>query len=173
MGNKILLTGKIIFDPIDITKKHENQSSWKYVAMVKLEGDLCEYYSWFLKKRYGLLLNKPLRGAHITFINDSFIDLSLNKTLTKSEVDIKWNKVKKKWDNVIVPIMLNVEPRTNGEHWWLNIPYEYRERLHSIRQELLLKKPFFGLHMTIGYPNDKNINHSHYLHTVLTNDKKY
>ncbi len=64
------IKGKIVFDPINVTKKHNAQSAWKKVAIVKFDCDLYEYYSWFLKKRFNLFLNKPLRGTHLTFIND-------------------------------------------------------------------------------------------------------
>ena len=46
--------------------------------MVFIDGDVSEYYAWFVKKRYNLTLNKPLRGAHVSFINDSMRDLSQN-----------------------------------------------------------------------------------------------
>jgi len=39
--------------------------------------------------------------------------------------------------------------------------------LQSIRTELGLGKPFFGLHMSIGYANEKNIEHSEYLHDLI------
>ena len=69
--NRINITGKIQFDVEDKTKKHKNQASWKKMAMIFIDGDITEYYSWFLERRYKLILNKPLRGGHISFINDS------------------------------------------------------------------------------------------------------
>ena len=68
------LKGKIEFDPINVTKKHNNQSSWKKTAMVKFDDDTFAYYSWFLQKRFNLFLNKPLRGTHVTIINDKCDD---------------------------------------------------------------------------------------------------
>jgi hypothetical protein len=35
------------------------------MAMILLDGDVTEYYAWFIQKRYNLILNKPLRGAYI------------------------------------------------------------------------------------------------------------
>ena len=84
-GNTIKLIGRIHFDPPNKTSKHINQSSWKRVAMVMLEGDICEYYSWFINKRYNLPLNRLLRKAHITFINDSYKDLSNNFEKSEKE----------------------------------------------------------------------------------------
>ena len=75
---KILLTGRIEFEPENVTKKQNLQASWKHVAMVLFDGDITDYYAWFIKKRYNLILNKPLRGGHVSFINDSFKEMSLN-----------------------------------------------------------------------------------------------
>jgi len=69
-------SGKILFEPENKTKKHLAQASWKKVAMVMFEGDIAEYYAWFLKRRFNIELNPPQRGAHITFINDSIDDLN-------------------------------------------------------------------------------------------------
>ena len=135
--------------------------------MVFFEGDVAEYYAWFIKKRYNLTLNKPLRGAHISFINDSMNDLSQNGLLSADEVEIKWEEVKKKWDGKKIEIVLDLDPRTNSEHWWLNIPHEERGQLQSIRDELGLDRPFFGMHMSLGYANDKNIHHSRYIHDLI------
>lgn len=165
--DRIQITGRIEFEPENVTKKHNLQASWKHIAMVLFEGDITNYYAWFIKKRYNLVLNKPLRGGHISFINDSFKDMSLNGHLSIDEVKEKWNEVKEKWNGVKVPITLSVSARTDGNHWWLNIPDEDRKDLHGIRAELGLGRPFFGLHMTIGYANEKYLEHSKYIHRLL------
>ena len=74
MKQEVTFEGTIVFDPIDRTAKHKKQSGWKKVAMVvidgeiakdkRIEGDTSEYYAWFLKKRYNIMLNSPLRGTH-------------------------------------------------------------------------------------------------------------
>lgn len=165
--DRIQITGRIEFEPENVTKKHNLQASWKHIAMVLFEGDITNYYAWFIKKRYNLILNKPLRGGHISFINDSFKDMSLNGHHSIDEVKEKWNVVKEKWNGVKVPITLSVSARTDGNHWWLNIPDEDRKDLHGIRAELGLGRPFFGLHMTIGYANEKYLEHSKYIHRLL------
>lgn len=165
--DKILLTGRIEFEPENITKKHNLQASWKHMAMVLFDGDITDYYAWFIKKRYNLVLNKPLRGGHISFINDSFKEMSFNGQRSMEEVKQVWNSVKKKWDGVEVPIMLDIEPRTDDKHWWLGVSREHRDGLHGIRAELGLGRPFWGLHMTIGYANEKNIEHSKYIHRLI------
>jgi hypothetical protein len=166
MSSLISLTGKIHFEPEDKTKKHVNQSSWKKMALVLFKGDVAEYYAWFLAKRYSIILNKPLRGAHISFINDSVHDLRGNgKSI--DEVDQLWSEVKSKWDNKAIEVTLSLEPRSDGRAWWLNVPQDKRDDLQSIRTELGLGKPYFGMHMTIGHANEKNINHSNYILRLL------
>ncbi len=160
--NTIKLKGTILFDPPNITKKHKKQSSWKKHAMIVFEGDLCEYYSWFIFKRYMIKLNPPLRRPHITFVNDR-----------KSEINNKWEEVKSKWNHKKIDIILNIEPRTDSDnegskcHWWLNVPEEYRCDIQKIREEAGLSKPFFGLHMTIGFANSKNVEQSKYIHRLI------
>lgn len=170
--------GIIKFDLEDKTKKHIAQSSWKKVAMVLIDGDLCEYYSWFLKKRFNLNLQKPLRGAHVTFINDR-----------ESDMNGQWEEVKRKWEGKSVDIELDLTPRTDSLenddcHWWLIIPHDKREGLQSIRQELGLGRPFFGMHMTIGRAvncksdspsengsmraKEMNEEHSKYIHSLIS-----
>lgn len=79
--------GKIYFQPEDKTRKHKSQSSWKRVAMILCFDDLTEYYAWFVKKRFNISLNKPLRGTHITFINDH-----LNRVPNFDEVATQFHK---------------------------------------------------------------------------------
>jgi hypothetical protein len=150
----ITLIGKIIFDPEDKTSKHVNQSSWKRVAMVEIGGDICAYYNHYIHKRYGFSLHRPLRGAHVSFVNDR-----------ASEMKDKWGEVKKKWNGREVEITINLTPVTSlvsvnkDFNFWFEIPEENRSELHGIRSELGLGRPFFGLHLTIGrvvdYTEDK------------------
>ena len=178
--NKIKLIGRIVFDPVDVTSKHEKQSAWKKVAMVSIGSDISEYYAWFIDKRYSIKLIPPLRKAHVTFINDR-----------ASEMNGKWEEIKKKWNGKKIEIILSLEPRTDSDdpksdcHWWLNIPEKDRGELHGIRAELGLGRPFFGLHMSIGRAVDMiddekfiegvekvktmNIEQSKYIHRLIKN----
>jgi len=163
METNIIMRGKIIFEPEDITTKHGKQSSWKKIAMVFIYGDICQYYSWFLMKRYNIILNPPVRGGHISFINDSVVDLTQNGKLSKEEVEVMWLNVKNKWHGKEIDITLDLDPRSNGEHWWLNIPNEDRDGLQAIRNELGLGRPYFGMHMSLGYIHPKYVEHSKYI----------
>ena len=167
MQERITLYGKIGFEPEDYTRKHKDQASWKKVAMVFIDGDICEYYAWFLQRRYSIVLNKPLRGAHISFINDSMRDLTQNGTISEEEALKSWEACKKKWQGKEIQIVLDLNPKTDDRSWWLNIPQDERDSLHAIRAEIGLGRPHFGLHMSLGYANEKNIFHSTYIHDCI------
>lgn len=154
------MRGKIWFDPKNVTKKHNNQAEWKRMAMVIFDCDITEYYSWFIKKRYNLQLNRPLRGPHISFINDSVRDMG-------DKAD-KWDEVKEKYNGKEVIVTLNPDVRSDGKHWWFVVEHESRKPLLDIREELGLSKPYWGMHMTIGYANEKNIEHSKYILDLIT-----
>ena len=154
MKNTIKISGIILFDPKELTSKQSRQGDWKKTAMVLLEPELnrndkgiTEYYAWFIKKKFNLPLQKPLRNGHVTFVSDRASDMNEN-----------WEKVKKKWNGKKIDITFHVDPflgikNRKGDYinWWLTIPYENRGELHSIRKELgLNENPFFGLHLTIG-----------------------
>ena len=113
-------------------------------------------------------MNRPIRGGHISFINDSFKDMSLNGKRSINDVKKVWNGVKKKWNGVVVPIMLNIEPRFSKTHWWLKVSYEDC-LLQKIRDELGLGKPYYSFHMSIGYSNEKNMNHHLYITKGIIN----
>jgi len=164
--------GKIVFDPDNRTKKHGLQGGWKKVAMVFLYGDICEYYGWLINKRYNLPLAEPLRGAHVSFINDR-----------GSDTNGKWEEVKKKWNGKRIDVTLSTDVKTDATHWWMIVPEDERQQLHDIRAELGLGRPYFGLHMSIGYARDShdkvdlgnnaekairmNEEHSRYIHELL------
>ena len=174
MVDKITYQGTIIFDPKDRTKKHAFQSSWKKIAMVNFGGDLCEYYSWFFKKRYGITLNTPLRGPHISFINDHINDLNGGFYDKKSngsdkERNIIWDELKKKYHNTKIDITISTKMQTNGQHVWLRIEHEDRVGLYDIRKEVGLPLPNLGktkngklkplgIHLTIGTAVNGRVN---------------
>lgn len=169
----ITLKGKILFDPVNKTKKHDKQSSWKKIVLIEFESEfynngICDYYAWFIKKRYSINLNSPLRKAHVSLINDSIKDIG-------DDID-KWDEFKRKYNNKEIEIRLNNDPRTDSNdsnstgHWWLRICKESEKKLISIRNEIGLGKPFYPFHMTIGHANEKNIEQSKYIHRLI---KKY
>lgn len=164
MNELVTYKGIIHFDPVNFTKKQTDQSSWKRVAMVMFDGEMTEYYAWFIKKRYDLVLNKPLRGGHVSFINDSLNDMKIGlNTEEEDYIETIWNNTKAKWDNKELEITLNVNARSNSNHWWLNIPNEHRSELHAIRAELGLGRSYYDLHMSIGTVHPRYTEHSKYI----------
>lgn len=145
------LKGRIFFDPDHKTKKHEKQGDWKKTAMIVLNDDTTEFYSWFIKRRYSLTLNKPLRGAHITIINDKITDQDVLK---------KYENIKKKYHGKQVTFSYDVNIRANEEYWWLKVQ---SDEAQAIRDEAGLGEPYYGFHLTVGYPNEKNIDHHLYI----------
>jgi len=166
----IQYSGIIEFEPENVTNKHLAQAEWKKVAMVKFDGEIAEYYNWFLQKRFNLTLNKPLRGSHVTFINDDF---QRDSTLELSNIEKEevWQQVKEKWNNQPIDVIINTDMHTNGNHWWLIVDHEYREELHSIRSELGLGRPNFGLHLTLGHANERNLEYSKYLYDLYLKER--
>ncbi len=140
--------GILDFTPQDVTKKHKNQSAWKCVAMIKTNCDTSNYYAWFLKTRFNLTLNKPLRGTHITFISDRMdrdLFMEASKIFNGKEITFYYQNM----------------PRSNGQHWWLRV---WSPEAEDIREALgLTRDPYFGLHLTLGTANEKNIDHSKYI----------
>lgn len=153
--NTIRIKGRIVFDPKDKTKKHGKQSSWKKIAMIMFSGDICEYYSWFLTKRYSINLNMPLRGPHVSFINDSINDIMKGLNTSEKGAKMAWEALKKKWDGKEIEVVLNVSPESDGKHWWLMVPHKDRGLLYGIRNEVGMVKQEHGLHMTLGFAVDK------------------
>jgi hypothetical protein len=143
------VTGILHFEPENKTRKHNSQASWKRVAMIMVPGDIHMYYSWFIKKRYSLELNKPLRGAHLTIINDS----------EREAPDFE--KAKEIFDGKEVSFYVDPDPRTNGEHWWLRA---YCPEGEAIREVCgLRREPYFNFHLTLGHANEKVKDHSLYI----------
>jgi hypothetical protein len=108
-----------------------------------LRSDICDYYSWFIWKRHGLKLNRPIRGPHVSFINDHV-----------KSINSKWNETRQGWNNKKIKIELNLDARTDGEHWWLNVTENSRHYLTRIRNLVGLGRPYYGMHMSIGRVRD-------------------
>lgn len=139
---------KIIFDPVDLTTKHNKQKDWKNVVICEIDDDTDIYYSWFLYKRFGLKLNRSIRKAHITIINDK-----------KSELDINmYDKAKESFNGQVLTFKFDPqEIRSNGKHWWVKV---YSNEADVMRNVVGLDNPYYPYHLTIGYANERNIENS-------------
>jgi hypothetical protein len=147
------LIGKIEFDPINVTKKHNKQASWKKTAMVKFDCDIWEYYSWFLKKRFNLYLNKPLRGTHLTIINDKF-DPETEYLYDQGRQLFHGKEIRIQYDPTLI--------RANDKgHWWINADSDDAKNIRSVMG--LTPDPYFGFHITIGLATHLQLEHSKYI----------
>ncbi len=147
------LIGKIEFDPINVTKKHNKQASWKKTAMVKFDCDIWEYYSWFLKKRFNLYLNKPLRGTHLTIINDKF-DPETEYLYDQGRQLFHGKEIRIQYDPTLI--------RANDKgHWWINADSDDAKNIRSVMG--LTPDPYFGFHITIGLATHLQLDHSKYI----------
>ena len=149
--------GIIEFEPEDKTKKHLTQASWKRVAMIRTHDDLCEYYAWFIKKRFSLELNKPLRGSHVTFINDRDIEVPY------------FEETKSLFDGKEITFYVDPEPRSNGEHWWLRVYCSDAESIRTVCGTTPI--PYFAFHLTIGYATHLRLEHSKYILDICKRHK--
>ena len=158
MNSWIKTNGKLIFDPDHKTKKHIKQGSWKRTAIIFIQDDLSSYYSWFIKKRYNLDLSTPLRGSHLTIIND------------KIQSNVKYLTTRNIHKNKIIDIEYSPEFKTDGSYWWLNAKCPQAE---NIRTEAGLSSiPYFNFHITIGRPHERQIEHSNYIHRQIIRYKE-
>jgi len=140
--------GILDFNPHDVSRKHKNQASWKRVAMIKTNCDIAAYYSNWLKIRFNLTLNQPLRGTHISFISD------------RMDKDI-FEQASKIFNGKEITFYYENYPRSNGSHWWLRV---YSKDAEDIRESMGLSRvPYFSFHLTLGLANEKNIKHSEYI----------
>jgi hypothetical protein len=168
----IEITGNLHFDLTHISKKHKSQSNWKDVGLVLFNDDSADLYSWLIKKRFNISLNKPIRGFHLTLINDKLSDSNL--------LIEEFNEKKKIFNGKPIRVQYSTDVRTNGEHWWLKA---WSKEAEDIRRLFGLKpEPYWNFHLTIGYvaqgnPDKKGLiynqmwEHSHYIHNLIKTNR--
>lgn len=145
------IKGILEFDPVNVTKKHLAQSSWKRTAMVRFDCDLFAYYSWFLEKRFNLKLNKPLRGTHLTIINDRF---ESDELYAQASQLFNGKEITVSYDPTVV--------RANQKgHWWISANSDDARNIRSVIG--LDPYPYFGFHITIGLATHLQLEHSKYI----------
>lgn len=167
--NLVMSKGKMVFDPINRTKKH-NKQNWKRTAMIVVEDDTFAYYQWFIEKKYPLIqgvsgdtkwLNPPLRGTHVTIINDM-----VGRDLT----DEKYKEAKELYDGEEVYFFFDPVDgiRNNGEHIFFKVECPMGM---EIRKKAGLTNPYFGFHITIGLVANPGVKKEHMLNVANYMDK--
>ena len=145
---------KLSYDPVPLTGNAEKMSRpWWMIATI--DGEMTDYYAWFLKKRTGIVLQRPAWGAHISVIRG---EEPVNKEL--------WKKHEQKEVNLLYDIDL----RTNGDHWWMRV---FSRDLLDVREELgLFRFPQFAMHLTLGRPTPKTEETSKIYHSFFENQNQ-
>ena len=158
---KETIKAKVIFDPKDLTRKHGKQSEWKkHVIAFIDEPDFCEYFSWFLKKRYSLTLVAPIRGVHMTLVNDRLTD-GIDATPTK------YKSSKELYNGMVIDIDYNLDVRTDGKYWWFMA--RSNDALFIRKQIGLKPTPYFGFHITVARVEGREFEKEHgiYIHNLI------
>jgi len=150
--------GYICFDPRSLTNADKMfKPFWMIIKLYK-DDNTREYYEWFIKKRYGLILQRPAFGAHISVIRGETIDKNI------------WNFYKEKYNNKDIKFYHKNELRTNGKHWWIKV---YCDFVEDIREKMgYLRKGLFGLHLTLGMPILRQEVYSFYIHQNILKYEK-
>lgn len=122
---------------------------WWMILLI--DGDIQEYYTHFLHKRTGLILQKPAWGPHISVIRGE-------EPINKSEWGI--------YDGLNIEVRYDPDLRTDGDHWWLRVECE---AMLDLRERLgLARNGRFGLHLTLGRPIPRHLWLSNYYHKIFT-----
>ena len=185
--NIVTYKGKLKFNLKDRTAKHVRQSSWKKTCAIILRDDSCDYYRWLIEKRFPFIqglsfetelngskhadtlfhwINLPLRGPHMTVINDKLYDSRHSRKRTQDYFEKKWKEIVEKYDGQEVEFSFDVNDlRTNAEQWWFKVSCPMADK---IRAELGIGDPFYGYHFTVGNISGHNskIIHAEYIHNL-------
>lgn len=126
-GSMLFSKGILKYFPLEGEEKNRG---W---LIVQCERDISLYYCWFIQKRFGIRLQHPMHGSHISLVRGEVIPCLP-----------RWNA----YQSHILKFHYSNDVETNGKHWWLNV---YSPCFMSIRQELGLGvQPEYGFHLTIG-----------------------
>lgn len=143
---KIYSKGILKFDPLP--KSGNISKLFKpFWAIVVIDDDVDKYYSWFLKKRSGLILQAPAWGPHITVFDGEPVPLE------------KWETLKQKYDNNIIEFEHEIFIKSNGKHWWLK---SFSPQLDEIRKESGIGNLKWSYHITLGLPIPRQEEYSEY-----------
>lgn len=129
--------------PRALTKKQKrSETKFKNLyLMVYTKCDIASYYRWHVKQKFGLELNKPLRGNHVSIVAETYDPH-------------KFDLIRDKLPKVLV---FQYDPKvlSNGKHWWLRV--NSNDFVQVRRMLGLSDLPYFKFHLTIGHCKDKDL----------------
>lgn len=149
--------GRIKFDPKAINDPSGKMFKPWWIVVILDDNDIVDYYNWFMYKEFGLKLQRPAFGPHVSLVRGEEIDKE------------RWEAGKERWDGHEVKITYWSPARTNGRHWWLRLSDE--EELLDIREDIGYSR--YGawiLHLTLGMPVPKYIGQSYYIWELYKKD---
>ncbi len=129
VGNLIKLSGKLIYDPKRPGVKKTGNG--KVLILQPYFDDIDLLYQWFIKRRFGLPLQRPVWKPHVTAVS-----------IKEKPLEVHW----KKYADEMVSFEYSPEVEQHWKFWVLPIKCD---RLNEIRAELGLA-PHNKFHMTIG-----------------------
>jgi hypothetical protein len=142
-------TGIITFDPRALSNGDKLFKPWWMIITMKPGDEIDSYYRWFVERHYGLRLQRPAFGPHISVIRNEE---------TSQE---NWDKYKEKYNGKEIEFEHSGEIRTNGNHWWVRT---YCDNLKDLREEMGYERNgMWGLHLTLGMPIPVQHEHSFYI----------
>ena len=160
MENDLIIgKGKLVFDPEHRTNKHFKQGSWKRSAMIVIDDDTYKYYQWLIEREYPFIqgvkgdtkwINPPLRGTHVTILNDR---------VNGSNIE-NWEKMKEKYDGQEVHFFFNWDGlRNTGKHIYFKVECPLGQMVRDFGN---FGEPYFGFHLTVGLvPNESIVKKEH------------
>lgn len=147
------ITGSYVFDPLALINSADLfKPFW---VIIRLDDDTSDYYSWFIEKRYGIKVQRPAWGSHISIIRGEQTSIEY------------WESFKKEYNNKPVKLIHNSELRSNGKHWWIRVS---SEEAKDLREKMgYSRDPQFPFHLTIGMPTPKFEQQSFYVLNNINN----
>lgn len=144
MQQLVTIKGRLKVFPKDRDRlRKKKKPNEEQTIVVNVSNDFSHYYANFLKKEFGLLLEPPPFGSHVT-VNNGIEEIK--------DLDSKLEYLKSLNDKVIT---LTYDPKIY-RHWEFFAVHVYSNDLNNIRRKLGLS-PKRSFHITIGkvHPNSK------------------
>jgi len=126
-------TGIVVYSPHRPgIRKIQRHSPWWVI--VEIDKELSRYYRWWIEKRFGLRLQVPTWGTHITVVSD------------RDKIEPEYLNQWKMFDRQQLSFEYNVAVEQHWKFWTLNVKSDV---LTQMRKDLGLTR-HHSLHITIG-----------------------
>lgn len=128
-------TGIIRYDPIRKDFKKTHKTHTMTVEFPRDDFDL--YYQWYLRKLYGIRIQRPMYGTHMTIVSGN------------ERIAPQYRHNWKKYEGMKVDVYHGLDVIQDHVFWYLNV--YHTESFSAMRAELGLSKCYKSVfHVTIG-----------------------